>query len=110
MILHIGDKLVAHLGGDKRMGDTLCIEIIIEVRQVQADVITNDVNASTAGQRRVHIHHAGIETVAGVRSHAVSCSQAIVTLIPMAESHQVAVLQLTTLRCSRRTRGIKHDE
>ena len=92
------------------MGNALLIEIVVEVGEVQADVVTNDVDAGTARQRRVEVHHAGIETIAGIRRHAVGGRQPIMALIPMAESHEVAVFQLTTLRRSRGTGGVKHDE
>ena len=97
MVLDVGRELVAHLCGDERMGDTLLVEVVVQVGQIQTYVIADDMNASTAGEGRVEVHHAGIETIAGIRRHAVGGRQPIMALIPMAESHKVAVFKLAAL-------------
>ena len=88
----------------------MIIEVIIQIWQIQADVLADDVNASAASKGWVEVHHASIEAVTGISRHAVVFRQSIVPLVPVAEGHQVAVLQLTALRRSCRTRGVKHDE
>ena len=103
MIVDVHRKLTAHLCGHERMRDTLTFEIIVQGRKVQTDVFANDIDGSATSQCRVHIHHTGIKTVTGVCSHLVPRLQVIVAVAPVAEAHQIAVLQLTALRRTRRT-------
>ena len=110
MVLDIGRELVTHLGSDERVGNALRVEIVVEVGQVETDVFPDNMDAGAACQCRVKIHHAGVEAVAGICRHAICRGQTIESLIPMTESHQVAVFQLATLRCSRGTGGVEHDE
>jgi len=110
MVLDIGGELVAHLRGDERMGDALAVEVFVQVRQIQADVVPYDVDTRSAGQGGVKVHHADIKTVAGVGGHLVARSQLIVFLIALAESHYVAVLNLAAFGSTRRAGGVEEDE
>ena len=100
MVVKVHRKLTAHLCGHKRMGNAFAIEVVVQVGQVQTDVLANDINGSTMGESGVHIHHTGIEAVAGVCSHLALRFQVVVAMVPMAEAHQIAVFQLTALRCA----------
>ena len=64
----------------------------------------------TAGQCRIHVHHACIKAITCIGGHLVSWFKPIVTLVPVAESHQVAVSQLASLGHSCRARSVEHDE
>ena len=110
VVVGVRGKLIAHLGGDERMGDEVLFEILVQVGQVQADVVADDVDAGTAGQRGIDVHHAGVEAVAGVGCHMASLAEFEATLIPVAEGHDVAVFQLAALGHTRRAAGVKHDE
>ena len=92
MVLDIGRELVAHLCGNERVCDALLVEIVIQVGQVETDVLADDVDTSTASKGRVEVHHASIEAITGVSGYLVVGSQAIIPLVPMAESHKVAML------------------
>ena len=109
-VFDIRSKLIAHLCGDKRVGNLISIEIVIEVGKIQTNVLANDIYRSTTGQRRIHIHHTSIEAIRGVCRHMTIGSQSVVALIPMAERHEVAMCQLTALRNSRRARGVKENK
>ena len=98
MIIDISGKLEAHLCGHKRMGDAVIIEIVVQVWQVQSDIFTDDIYGGAAGDGRIDIHHTGIETVAGIGCHPVAGMQFVMPLIPMAESDEVGMQQLTALR------------
>ena len=110
MIVEVDGKLTAHLRGHERMCDALTFEVIVQVWKVQTDVITNDIESGTAGQRGVQIHHADIETVAGVCSHLVFGLHIPVAVAPVAEAHQIAVLQLAAFGRTSRTGGVEQDE
>ena len=110
MILDISGKLISHLSRHKRVGDMLALKIIVQCHEIEPQLLWNDVNRSSTGQCGVHIHHAGIETIAGVGSHLVAWLQVIITLIPMAEADKITVHQLAALGHSRRAGGVEQDE
>ena len=109
MVVHFG-KLATHLRGHKGMGDMVRLEIIVQSDKVQTNLLRNDIDRSTCRQRRIHIHHTGIKTIAGIGSHVVTRLQVIVAAIPVAEHHQIPVLEHHPLRHARRARGIEQDE
>ena len=110
MVIKIHCKLTTYLRGHERMGDAFSIEVVVQIRQVQTDILADDIDRSATGQGRVHIHHACIETIAGIGCHLVLRLQVIVAMIPVTEGHKVAMLKLTALGRSRRTGGIKKDK
>ena len=110
MVLDACGKLIAHLRGHERVGDMVLLEIIVQGDEVESDFFGNDMHRCTAGQRGIHVHHAGIETIAGVGGHLVLGLQAVETLIPVAEGHQIGMGELATLGNTRGTRGVEHDE
>ena len=97
VVVHVGGKLVGHLRGHERVGDVVFIEVIVHRRQGQADVVADDIHARAASQRGIHVHHAAVEAVTGVTRHMMLGLQFKTALVPMAESGQVAMLQLATL-------------
>ena len=101
MILDAGGKLVANLGGHERVGDVFALEIVVKRNEIQPNLFRYDVHRCAAGQGGIHIHHAGIETIAGIGSHLVFGLQTIEPLIPMNERHEVSMRQLTALRHTR---------
>ena len=103
MVVEVHRELTAHLCGHERMGNTFTVEILVQVGQVETDVLANDIDCSATGQGGVHIHHTGIEAVAGVCGHLVAWLQSVVTMVPVAETYQVAMFQLTALRRTCRT-------
>ena len=109
MIIHLG-KLTTHLCGHEGMGDVVGFEIIVQGNQVEADFLGNDIDRSSRCQGGIHIHHTGIEAVAGVCRHVVFCLQVVVTAVPVAESHQIPMLQHTALRNTRRAGSIEKYE
>ena len=64
----------------------------------------------TAGKGGIEIHHAGVETVAGVRGDAAVSGEVEPTMVPLAERRDVAVYKLTAFRRSRGTGGVKENE
>ena len=86
------------------------LEIVVECYQVEAQIFGNDIYSGATRQCRIHIHHACIEAIAGVSRHVVLRPQAVETLIPMAEGHQITVCQLATLWHSSGTGSIEEDE
>ena len=80
------------------MGYLVLLEVVVEGYEVETQFLGDDIYRGTTGQRRIHVHHAGIEAVAGVGCHIVFGFQTVIALIPMAECHQIAVLQLAPLR------------
>ena len=101
MIVHFG-KLTTHLRSHKGMGDLVILEIVIQGYQVQTYFLGNDINSSTRRQGWVHIHHTSVEAITGIRGHMVTWLQVIVAAIPVAERHQVPMLQHTALWYTRR--------
>ena len=95
--IDIRGELVTDLRGHERVRYALGIEVTTELRQVQTQVFRHDIDRCTAGERRIQIHHTGIETKAGVGCHLVSGMQVVVAPVPMAERHEVAVLEHHTL-------------
>ena len=110
MVVAVLRELVADLRGHERMGDTFRLEIMIQVRQVQTDILADNIDGGTTRQRRVHIHHVRIEAVRSICRYLVSGMEIVVALVPMAERHEIAVLQLASFGHARRTGGIKQDE
>ena len=110
MIVAVLCKLIADLGRHERMGDTFGFEIMIEIRQVESDILADDIDCCTASERRVHVHHVRIETVRSVRRHFVSGMEVIIAMVPMTERHKVAVLELAAFGHARGAGGIKEDE
>ena len=102
MVLNARCKLVAHLCSHKRMGDMLFLEVFVQRNQVKADFLWNNVDTSSAGQRGIHVHHAGIKAIRSVGSYLMFWFQVVVTLVPVTEAHEVAVFQLAALGHTRR--------
>ena len=92
------------------MSDVVLLEIVVQCNEVEADFLGNDVNAGTAGERRIHVHHAGVESVTGIGSHLMLRLQAVETLIPVAEGHEVGVSELAALGNARGAGGVEQDE
>ena len=92
------------------MGDAVLLEIFVECNEIQTQLLRNDIYRGAAGQCGIHIHHVGIETIAGIGCYTTVGSQFVITLIPMTEAYEIAVLQLTTLWHSSRTRGVEEDK
>ena len=97
MVLDAGGKLVAHLGGHERMGDGVLLEVFVQSNQIQPQFLGDDIKRCAGGQRWIHIHHTGIKTIAGISRHIVLGLEAVETLIPIDEGHQIAVDELATL-------------
>ena len=110
MVIDIRGKLIAHLCRDERVGDVVGVEIVVKVGQVQADVLADYIDCSATSKGRIHVHHAGIEAIAGVRCHMTLRCQPVVTLIPMTEGDEIAVRQLAALRHAGRAGGVQKDE
>ena len=110
MIVAVLCKLIADLGRHERMGDTFGFEIMIEIRQVESDILADDIDCCTASERRVHIHHVRIETVGSVRRHFVSGMEVIIAMVPMTERHKVAVLELAAFGHACGAGGVEEDE
>ena len=110
MVIDIRGKLIAHLCRDERVGDVVGVEIVVKVGQVQAYVLAYDIDRSATSKGRIHVHHAGIEAIAGVRCHMTLRGKPVVTLIPMTEGDQVAVRQLAALGHAGRAGGVQKDE
>ena len=92
------------------MSDVFTFEVVVECHEVEAQFFGYDVQGGTTSQCWIHVHHAGIETIAGVGCHIVLWFQVIVTLIPMAESDYVAMCELTSFWNTCRARGIEENE
>ena len=103
MVLDARGELVAHLRGHERMGDAILLEVIVQRDEVESDFLRDDMHRCSACERGIHIHHAGIEAIAGIGGHLVLGFQIVETLIPVAESHEVGVSELATLWDTRRT-------
>ena len=69
MVLDACGELVAHLRGHERMGDAILLEIIVQRDEVEPDFLGDDMHRCSAGKRGIHIHHAGIEAIAGIGGH-----------------------------------------
>ncbi len=92
------------------MSNLVLLEVVVEGYKVETQLLGDDIYRSTAGQRRIQIHHTCVETIAGVGCHVMFRFQTVVTLIPMAEADEIAVHQLTALWHTCRTRGVEEDE
>ena len=110
MVVDIRGKLIAYLCRDERVGDVVGVEIVVKVGQVQADVLADDIDRSTTSKGGIHVHHAGVEAIAGVRCHMTLRSKPVIALVPMTEGDEVAVRQLASLRHTGRAGGVKKDE
>ena len=110
VVLDACGKLIAHLSGHERMGDIVLLEVFIQRNEVETQLLRDDIYGGSTGERGIHIHHAGIEAITGVCSHMMLWLEVVITLIPMAETYQVGVRQLTALRNTRRTRGVEQNE
>ena len=110
MVLDACSKLVSHLGSHERVGDVILLEVVVQGNQIETDLLRDDMHRSTASECRIHIHHTGIKTIAGIGSHLMLRLQVIEALIPVAEGHEVAMHQLTPLGNTCRTRGIEQDK
>ena len=76
-------------------------KIVVQRNEVETNLFGNDVNRSTAGQSGIHVHHAGIETIAGVSSHIMFRLQVVIALVPVAEGHEVTMRKLTAFGYTR---------
>ena len=110
MILDARSILIGYLCCHKGVGNLILLEIVVQGDEVQTQFLRNDIDRGTAGQRWIHIHHVSIESVAGVCCHMVSFLEVVVALIPVAETYQVSVLQLTTFGNTCGTGSIEQDE
>ena len=88
------------------MGDLVLLKIVIEGNQVKAQLFRDDMHRRATSQGWIHIHHAGIKSIAGVCRHLAVWLQVIEGLIPMTEADKVAVHQLAALGHARRARCI----
>ena len=61
-------------------------------------------------QRRIHIHHAGVESITGIRSHAPVRSQLVEAFEPLAECDEIGVREPATLGHARRAGCVQEDE
>ena len=103
MVLDARGELVAHLRGHERMGDAILLEVIVQRDEVEPDFLRDDMHRCSTSERGIHVHHAGIEAIAGIGGHLVLGFQIIEALIPVAEGHEVAVSELATLGNARGT-------
>ena len=110
MVLDVCGKLISHLCRHERMGDLFALEIIVQGHEVETQLFRNDIDGSTAGQGRIHVHHASIKAIAGICCNFMSWFQSIIALVPMAEANKILVSQLTAFGNARRARGVKQDE
>ena len=92
------------------MGDLVLLKIVIEGNQVKAQLLWDDMHRRATGQGWIHVHHAGVKSIAGVSSHLVLRLQVIEGLIPMTEADKIAMHQLTALGYTRRAGGVEQDE
>ena len=97
MVFDAGGKLITHLRGHERMGDVVLLEIFVQGDKVEANLFGDDMDGGSASQGGIKVHHTGIEAIAGVGSHLVFGLQIVELLIPLAESHQVTMGELTAL-------------
>ena len=110
VVLDAGGKLITHLRRHERMGDVVLLEVVVQRNKIQTQLLGDDIHRSAAGQCGIHIHHAGVEAIAGVCRHPVLGLEFVVALIPVAEADEVAVRQLTALGHAGRAGGVEHDE
>jgi hypothetical protein len=110
MVVDISCKLVANLSSNERMGDVIFVEIHIQIRQIQTNILTYYIYTGTNRNGRIDVHHAGIEAIAGIGGHMAIGLQFIGPLIPVTEGHNVGMFQLAPLRHTCRTTGVKQDE
>ena len=103
MIIEVHRELTAHLCGHERMGDAFTVEVVVQVGQIQTDVLADDIDSSSTSQGRVHVHHTGVKTIAGIGGYLALRLQIVVAMVPVAEAYQVAMFQLATLRRTCRT-------
>ena len=92
------------------MGDIVFLEIIVESYEIEPNLFGNNVNCRATGESRIHVHHASIEAVAGISRHTMLRLEIIVSMIPVAESHQIGVSELASLGNAGRTTGVEHDK
>ena len=97
MILDIHHVLASHLGGHEAVGDAVGPEVFVQLVQLQANLVRDDVHRAAGNKRRVHIHHIGIKAIAGVGGYPAFLIQRIVAAIPVTEGNQAAVLDHAAL-------------
>ena len=110
MILAVHGELTAHLCGHEGVRNPFFVKVFIQIREVQADVVADDDDGRARGERRIHVHHAGIEAEGCIGGHLVTRLEAVITPVPMAESHEVPVFQLAALGLAGGPGGVQQDE
>ena len=90
-------KLVSHLCRHKGDGDVLALEILIQGDKVQTNLFWDDIQRGTTCKCRIRVIHISIETIAGIGRNLVCLLQVVVAMIPVDESHQITMHQLTAL-------------
>ena len=100
----------AHLCGHEAVRDAVVGDEAVQFRHVVPGILRNDVHGGARRQGGIHVHHAGVETVAGVGRHPAFRGEAVIVPVPGAEVHQVAVLQHAALRDAGGAGRVQEDE
>ena len=83
VVLDARGKLVSHLSRHKGIGDVLLLEIVVQGNQVETHLFGDDIHCGATREGRVHVHHVGIEAIAGVGCHPAFRLQIVIAMIPM---------------------------
>ena len=110
MTVHVRRELIADLRRHEGVRDAFGIEITTEFGQVETQIFGHDIDGCTARQRRIEVHHAGIEAEGGVRRYLMADMQVVVAPVPVTERDEVTVLELDTLGHAGGAARIKQDE
>ena len=110
MVLNGSGKLIGHLCGHKTVRNLLFLKIFVQRYHIQAQFFWDNVECGTSGETWIGFHHIGIETVAGVGRNFTIGGEVKPTVIPLAESDDVTMLQLAAFGRSRGAGGVEHNE
>ena len=108
--LHFNGKLTSDLRCHKGHRHAVLDKVFIHGRKIQPHFFGYDTNRSTGGKCRIHIHHAGIESVGCILSGRVIFSKGKEFLIPVDETYQIAVCQFYAFWNTGTSGCIKQDE
>ena len=93
----IVDRVVAALRRHEAVGNLVPFKIILNGKQIQPNLLGDDMNRSAGCQSGVHIHHIRVKAVARICRHSACFVELIEAPVPLAEAAQVAVLEHHTL-------------
>ena len=81
MIFDFGCELPCNLRCHKDMGNAVILKISVQLDKVKSDILINDMELSAGNNGAIHLHKAGVKSVAGICRINAVCRYIIISYV-----------------------------